>query len=53
MNIDENEGPKIRNRSSKRKYGIKGFWAVTVHANWRVIFRFDQAAEYVDYVDYH
>jgi proteic killer suppression protein len=32
---------------------MKGFWAVTVRANWRVIFRFDQGAEDVDYVDYH
>lgn len=32
---------------------LKGFWAVAVRANWRVIFRFDQDAEDVDYVDYH
>jgi len=32
---------------------MKGFWAVTVRANWRVIFRFDSDAEDVDYVDYH
>ena len=33
---------------------LKGFWAVTVRANWRVIFRFaDQNAADVDYVDYH
>ena len=31
----------------------KGYWAVTVRANWRVIFRFDDGAEDVDYVDYH
>jgi len=32
----------------------KGFWAVTVRANWRVIFRFDDGdAQDVDYVDYH
>jgi toxin HigB-1 len=32
----------------------KGFWAVTVRANWRVIFRFaDRDAFDVDYVDYH
>jgi toxin HigB-1 len=32
----------------------KGFWAVTVCANWRVIFRFaDSDAHDVDYVDYH
>ncbi len=31
-----------------------GFWAVTVRANWRVIFRFDDGdAQDVDYVDYH
>ena len=33
---------------------LKGFWAVTVRANWRVIFRFaDNDALDVDYVDYH
>ena len=33
---------------------MKGFWAVTVRANWRVIFGFvDGDAEDVDYVDYH
>lgn len=31
-----------------------GFWAVTVRANWRVIFRFDDGhACDVDYLDYH
>ncbi|MBK1720529.1 type II toxin-antitoxin system RelE/ParE family toxin [Thiocystis violacea] len=33
---------------------LSGFWAVTVNANWRVMFRFDGAdAELVDYLDYH
>jgi toxin HigB-1 len=33
---------------------LKGFWSVTVRANWRVIFRFaDRDVEDVDYVDYH
>jgi proteic killer suppression protein len=33
---------------------LKGFWAVTVRANWRVIFRFaDGDALDVDYIDYH
>ena len=33
---------------------LKGFWAVTVRANWRVIFRFaDREVLDVDYVDYH
>ena len=36
------------------KGGLKGSWAVTVRANWRVIFRFaDGEALDVDYVDYH
>ena len=31
-----------------------GFWAVTVRANWRVIFRFEEGhAVDVDYLDYH
>ena len=33
---------------------FKGFWAVTVRANWRVVFRStDSEALDVDYVDYH
>jgi toxin HigB-1 len=33
---------------------LKGFWAVTVRANWRVVFRFSEGdALDVDYVDYH
>ena len=33
---------------------LTGFWAVTVRANWRIIFRFtDGHAHDVDYVDYH
>jgi proteic killer suppression protein len=33
---------------------LKGRWAVTIRANWRVIFRFaDNDALDVDYVDYH
>ena len=33
---------------------LKGFCAVTVRANWRVIFRFVEGdALDVDYVDYH
>jgi len=36
------------------KGDLKGFWAVTVRANWRVIFRFDgKDAVDVDLVDYH
>ena len=33
---------------------MRGSWAVTVRANWRVIFRFaDRDVLDVDYVDYH
>jgi len=33
---------------------MKGFWAVTVRANWRVIFRFaERDALDIDYLDYH
>ena len=36
------------------KGDFKGFWAVTVRANWRVIFRLtDGDALDVDYIDYH
>jgi len=33
---------------------LKGLWAVTVRANWRVIFRFAEGdAIDIDYADYH
>jgi proteic killer suppression protein len=36
------------------KGDLKGFWAVTVRANWRIIFRFTAGrATDVDLVDYH
>ena len=36
------------------KGDLRGHWAVTVRANWRVIFRFeDQDVVDVDYLDYH
>ena len=36
------------------KGNVKSFWAVTVRANWRVIFRFaDGDVVDVDYIDYH
>jgi toxin HigB-1 len=32
----------------------KGFWAVTVRANWRIVFRFDDGdADDVELIDYH
>lgn len=36
------------------KGGFKGFWAVTVRANWRVIFKMSEGDVVdVDYIDYH
>ena len=33
---------------------LRGFWAVTVRANWRIIFRFTHGrASAVDLIDYH
>lgn len=33
---------------------LKGFWSVTVRANWRIIFRFEDGdACDVELVDYH
>jgi len=33
---------------------LRGFWAVTVRANWRVIFRIvNRDTVDVDYIDYH
>lgn len=36
------------------KGDLRGYWAVTVRANWRVIFRFEDPDVWdVDYIDYH
>jgi toxin HigB-1 len=44
--------PGFRLHAIKGK--LRGFWAVTVRANWRVIFRFaDRDTFDVDYLDYH
>ena len=41
-------------RLHKLKGDWKGYWAVTVRANWRIVFRFDDGkASDVDFVDYH
>lgn len=33
---------------------LDGFWSITVRANWRLIFRFDNGkASDVDLIDYH
>ena len=36
------------------KEKLSAYWAITVRANWRVIFRLEDAdAHDLDYVDYH
>jgi proteic killer suppression protein len=36
------------------KGALRGFWAVTVRANWRIIFRIEDGhAIDVDFIDYH
>ena len=41
-------------RLHRLKGNLKAFWAVTVRANWRIVFRFkDGRAFDVDLVDYH
>ncbi len=41
-------------RLHRLKGDLKGFWAVTVRANWRIVFRFEDGKAFdVDLVDYH
>lgn len=41
-------------RLHRLKGDLKGFWSVTVRANWRIIFRFEAGNAYdVDLIDYH
>jgi proteic killer suppression protein len=49
------EGVNVPNfRLHPLKGGLKGFWAVTVRANWRITFRFEHGKAFdVDLVDYH
>lgn len=33
---------------------MKGYYAVSVNKNWRIVFKFDgKDVEHVDYIDYH
>ena len=56
--LDVAEAPQALNLPGYRlhplKGGLKGFWSVTVRANWRIIFRFDGADAFdVELIDYH
>ncbi len=36
------------------KGDLTGFWSITLTGNWRIIFRFEEAAAHdVDLIDYH
>ena len=56
--LDEAEAPRAMDLPGYRlhplKGELKGFWSVTVRANWRIIFRFDGADAFdVELTDYH
>ncbi|HWT65568.1 MAG TPA: type II toxin-antitoxin system RelE/ParE family toxin [Terracidiphilus sp.] len=51
-NAEDMDIPGFRLHALKGRFA--GFWAVTVRANWRVIFRFRAGnAQDLDYLDYH
>jgi len=50
--IEDLDQPTLRLHTLKGD--LKGHWAVTVRANWRIVFLFDDGdASDVDFVDYH
>lgn len=56
--LDEASLPEDMDVIGLRLHALKGelagFWSVTVGANWRIIFRFeDRNVTDVDYLDYH
>jgi proteic killer suppression protein len=57
-NLDVSISPEGMSLPGYRLHALKGdrkgFWSVTVNANWRIVFRFEgQDAFDVDLVDYH
>ena len=56
--LDEAATVEDLNRPSLRlhqlKGDLKGLWSITVRANWRIVFRFEDGDAYeVDFLDYH
>lgn len=49
------EAMRISNyRLHALKGDLKGYWSITVKANWRIIFRFETGNIYdVELIDYH
>ena len=56
--LDEADTPQAMNLPGYRlhplKGGLKGLWSLTVRANWRIVFRFQDADAFdVELIDYH
>jgi proteic killer suppression protein len=56
--LDDAATPQERNLPGYRLHPLrgewKGFWSVTVRANWRIIFRFEGMDAFdVELIDYH
>ena len=56
--LDEAESAEAMDLPGYRLHGLKGdlkgYWSVTVRANWRIIFRFEGTdALEVELIDYH
>jgi proteic killer suppression protein len=56
--LDDAGTPQAMNlpgyRLHKLKGDLKGFWSVTVRANWRIVFRFEENDAFdVELIDYH
>jgi proteic killer suppression protein len=56
--LDEADTPQALNLPGYRlhllKGNLRGFWSVTVRANWRIIFRFQDGEVFdVELTDYH
>lgn len=50
--IEEITAPSLRLHPMKGR--MQGFWAMTVRANWRIVFRMNgDVVTDVDFVDYH
>jgi len=50
--IDDLDRPSFRLHMLKGD--LKGRWSITVRANWRIVFRFEDGDAYeVDFMDYH
>jgi proteic killer suppression protein len=54
MSSAKRDGMKYGYRLHPLKGDLRGFWSVTVRANWRIIFRFEKEDAFdVELIDYH